>query len=83
MASPMPDIDPDEISAPLPCSRYPQCRQECTWPACNEKPPVDQAAAWAEVLDRLEQLRRDRRPPTWRVRAWRRVRGYLRRPGGS
>jgi hypothetical protein len=39
MASPMPDIDPDEIRAPLPCSRYPQCRQECTWPACTEKTP--------------------------------------------
>jgi len=39
MCSPMPDIDPDEIPAPLPCSRYPECRQKCTWPLCNEEAP--------------------------------------------
>jgi len=41
MCSPMPDVDPDEVGvgAPLPCDRYPECRQECTWPACNEDSP--------------------------------------------
>jgi len=39
MCSPMPDIDPDEVPAPLPCERYPECRQGCAWPACNEEVP--------------------------------------------
>lgn len=40
MCSPMPDLDPDEIGAgaPPPCAHYPECRQECAWPACNEPP---------------------------------------------
>lgn len=25
-----------ELTAPLPCSRYPECRQACTWPKCRE-----------------------------------------------
>ena len=37
MCSPMPDLDPEDALAPLPCERYPQCKP-CTWPQCVERP---------------------------------------------
>lgn len=61
-------VDADTTPLPLPCARYPECRQECDWPECGifnaiaqylaaTHGPYDVAAGLAQLRALLESAR--------------------------